>query len=155
MSKSISFLTINVKKPFWIFVQPTDGATDIDGKQTCSVCKVQKAGNFHIEWWYFESRGNWVYLGIVIFYLDIKKKYPGNVLVSNDLQCAFEIQLNKYETAPNFIQFNQNLTSDYLFKFSWIYLFLPVLAWCDHKIVLFWSAEQFYDHIMVKTGKFS
>ena len=27
---------------------------------------------------------------------------------------------------------------------------------CDHKIVLFWSAEQFYAHIMqklVKTGK--
>ena len=42
--------------------------------------------------------------------------------------------------------------------FRWISLFLPVLAWCDHKIVLFWSAEQFYDHIvqeLVKTGKFS
>ena len=41
--------------------------------------------------------------------------------------------------------------------FLCIYLFLPVFAWCcDHKIVLFWSAEQFYDHIMqklVKTGK--
>ena len=42
--------------------------------------------------------------------------------------------------------------------FSWIYLFLPVLAWCAHKIVLFWSAEQFYEHIMqklVKTGKYT
>ena len=42
--------------------------------------------------------------------------------------------------------------------FSWISLFLPVLAWCDHKIVLFWSAEQFYEQTtqeLVKTGKFS
>ena len=29
--------------------------------------------------------------------------------------------------------------------FSWISLNSPVFAWCDHKIVLFWSAEQFYD----------
>ena len=27
-------------------------------------------------------------------------------------------------------------------------LFLPVLACCDHEFVLFWSAEQFYDHII-------
>ena len=26
--------------------------------------------------------------------------------------------------------------------------FVPVLAWPDHKIVLFWSAEQFYDQVM-------
>ena len=42
--------------------------------------------------------------------------------------------------------------------FSWISLFLPVLGWCDHKVVLFWYAEQFYDHIiqeLVETGKFS
>ena len=32
--------------------------------------------------------------------------------------------------------------------FSWIFLFLPVLAWCVHKIFFFWSAEQYYDHIM-------
>ena len=40
--------------------------------------------------------------------------------------------------------------------FSWISLNSPVFASCDHKIVLFWSAEQSYDHIMqklVKTGK--
>ena len=39
-----------------------------------------------------------------------------------------------------------------------IYLFLPVFAWCAHKIVFFWSAEQFYEHIiekLVKTGKFT
>ena len=38
--------------------------------------------------------------------------------------------------------------------FLCIYLFLPVFTWCDHRIVLFWSAEQI--HIMqklVKTGK--
>ena len=60
-------------------------------------------------------------------------------------------QLNKYETAPNFIQLNQNLTWDCLL----IQLNLLVLAWFDHRIVLFRSAEQFYDHIMqelVKTG---
>ena len=34
-----------------------------------------------------------------------------------------------------------------------IYLFLPVFAWCAHKIVLFRSVEQFYEHIMQKTGK--
>ena len=62
------------------------------------------------------------------------------------------VQLNKYETAPNFIQLSQNLTCWFLC----FYLFLPVFAWSDHEIVLFWYAEQFYDHIMqklVKTGK--
>ena len=42
--------------------------------------------------------------------------------------------------------------------FSWIYLFLPVLAWCDHKIVPQIKTKQSYDHNMqevVKTGKFS
>jgi hypothetical protein len=42
-----------------------------------------------------------------------------------------------------------------VFWFLCIYLFLPVFAWCDHKIVLFWSAEQLYNHIiqnLVKTG---
>ena len=42
--------------------------------------------------------------------------------------------------------------------FSWIYLYLPAPAWCDHKIVLQIKTQQFYDHIMqvlVKTGKFS
>ena len=34
-----------------------------------------------------------------------------------------------------------------------IYLFLPVFAWCAHKIVLLCSAEQFYDHIMQKPVK--
>ena len=46
----------------------------------------------------------------------------------------------------------KNLISDCLL----ISVFWQVFAWCDHKIVFFWSAEQFYDHIMqklVKTGK--
>ena len=37
-------------------------------------------------------------------------------------------------------------------------MFLQVFAWSDHKIVLFWSAEQFYEHIMqkpAKTGKYT
>ena len=34
--------------------------------------------------------------------------------------------------------------------FSWISLNSPIFAWCDHKIVLFWSAEPFFDHIMQK-----
>ena len=37
--------------------------------------------------------------------------------------------------------------------FLCIYLFLLVFARCDHKIVLFSSAEQFYDHIMQKLVK--
>ena len=59
------------------------------------------------------------------------------------------VQFNKYETAPNFIQLSQNLTSDCLL----ISVFLPVFAWCDHKIVLFWSAEQFYDQVMQELRK--
>ena len=49
------------------------------------------------------------------------------------------VQLNKYETAPNFIQLNQNLTLDcYLFvDLAELTCFLTVLAYCDHKIVLF------------------
>ena len=44
-------------------------------------------------------------------------------------------QLNEYETAPYFIQLSKNMTSDCLY-ISVFYLFLPVFAWCDHKIVL-------------------
>ena len=75
---------------------------------------------------------------------------------ANLAQCIF-LQLNKYETAPNFIQLSQNLTSNCLL----ISVFLPVLpvfAWCDHNIVLPIKTKQFYDHIMqelVETGKFS
>ena len=60
-------------------------------------------------------------------------------------------QLNEHETIPYFLQLSQNLTSDCLL----ISVYLPVFAWCDDEIVLFWSAEQFYDHIQktVKTGK--
>ena len=32
-------------------------------------------------------------------------------------------------------------------------VFLPVFVHCDHKIVSFWSAEQYYDHIMQKLEK--
>ena len=60
-----------------------------------------------------------------------------------------KIQLNEYETAPYFIQLSQNLTLDCLL----ISVFLPVFAWCDHKIVLFWSAEQFYDDVIQKLVK--
>ena len=59
------------------------------------------------------------------------------------------VQLDEYETAPNFIQLSQNLTCWFLC----FYLFLPVFAWSDHEIVLFWYAEQFYDHIMQKLVK--
>ena len=33
------------------------------------------------------------------------------------------------------------------------YLFLPVLAWCDHNIVLKVKTKQFYDHIVQKLVK--
>ena len=68
------------------------------------------------------------------------------------------VQLNKYETAPNFILFSQKLDIGLFVDLAEFPCFVPVLAWPDHKIVLFLSAEQFYDHIMqelVKTGKFS
>ena len=42
--------------------------------------------------------------------------------------------------------------------FLWFYLFLPVFAWCDHKIVLQIITKQFYDHTMqklIKTGKYT
>ena len=55
------------------------------------------------------------------------------------------------------IFFNQAKTWHWIVCwFLCIYLFLPVFAWYDHKIVLFGSAEQYHDHIMqklVKTGK--
>ena len=57
------------------------------------------------------------------------------------------VQLNEYETDPNFIQLTQNLTLDCLAEFTCFYQFFH-----DVIIKLFWSAEQFYDHIK---GKFS
>ena len=77
------------------------------------------------------------------------KREHSSISIGTKYVILKHLQLNKYETTPNFIQSNQNLTSDCL---------LPVLAWCDQQIVLSWSAEQFYDHIMqelVKTGKFT
>ena len=53
------------------------------------------------------------------------------------------LQLNKYETAPNFIQFSQNLTCDCLF----ISVFFPESTSTDHKIVLNDRTEQFYDQL--------
>ena len=55
--------------------------------------------------------------------------------------------LNKYETAPNI--FNETKTwHQIVCWFSWIYLFLPVLAWADDKICfvlicrqILWSAH--------------
>ena len=59
------------------------------------------------------------------------------------------LQVNEYETAPYFIQLNQNLTSDCML----ISVFLPVFAWCDHKIVQQINSKQAYDHIMQKLVK--
>ena len=64
------------------------------------------------------------------------------------------IQLNEYETAPYHIQLSQNLTSHCLL----ISVFLPVFAWCAHRMVLLIKTKQFYEHIMqklVKTGKYT
>ena len=61
------------------------------------------------------------------------------------------LQLIKYETAPNFIQLSQNLTSDYLLisVFS-----LPLIFACpDHKIVLQIKTKQSYDQVMQKQVK--
>ena len=64
---------------------------------------------------------------------------------------TYLVQLNKYETAPNFIQWNQNLTSDCLL----IYLFLPVLAWADHKICFVLIYRQILWSAHARIGKFS
>ena len=37
--------------------------------------------------------------------------------------------------------------------FSWIYLFLPVLAWCDHKIVLLWSADHNAHNVRIRLAQ--
>ena len=81
--------------------------------------------------------------------------FRSTIISSHFLIVTLYVHLNKYETAPNFIQLSQNLTSDCLL----ISMFLPILpvsACCDHKIVLQIKTKQFYDHIMqklVKTGK--
>ena len=78
--------------------------------------------------------------------------------IENTFWITLPLQLNEYETVPNFIQLSQNLSSDCLLISVFLPFFLPVFAWCDHKIVLFWSAEQFCEHIMqtpVKTGKYT
>ena len=81
LSKSISFLTINVKKRFeYLFSQQMAPLTLMENKHAQSVRfkSREKAGNF-------ESKDCHFLFGYQ------KKKYPGNVLVSNDLQCAFGI----------------------------------------------------------------
>ena len=61
---------------------------------------------------------------------------------------AYLLQLNEYETAPNFIQLSQNLTSDCLLNF----VFLPVFtSFC--MIKLFFRSKQNNDHIMQKLVK--
>ena len=44
-------------------------------------------------------------------YVDVSFKKLG---ISNETTYSHQLQLNKYETALNFIQLNQNLTSDCL-----------------------------------------
>ena len=71
--------------------------------------------------------------------------------------CIVKIEITSMVTAkwmdeirvPYFFQFSQNLTSDCLL----ISVYLPVFAWCDHKIVLQIKTNQFYDHIMQKLVK--
>ena len=47
-----------------------------------------------------------------------------------------ELQLDKYETAPYFIQLTQNLTSDCLL-ISVFFIVFPTFCMTDHTIVLF------------------
>ena len=54
--------------------------------------------------------------------------------MATDFRVGEQVQLNKYETAPIF--FNKPKLDIGLFvDYSRIYLFLPVFACCDHKIV--------------------
>ena len=73
----------------------------------------------------------------------------------NDKNCdpASFLQLNKYGTAPNFIQLSQNLMSDWFFS---VYIFTGLYQFLHDVIIIFLSVEQFYDRIMhmrAKTGK--
>ena len=86
-----------------------------------------------------------------------------SILELNELIIGFLCYLSKWYSLMNMRQlhilFNEAKTWHWIVCwFLWIYLFLPVFAWCAHKIVLFWSAEQFNEHIMqklVKRGKFT
>ena len=69
----------------------------------------------------------------------------------------FYVQLNQYETAPNFIQLNRKLDIGLFVDLAEITCFYQFLH--DVIIELFHrQTKQFYDHNMqelVKTGKFS
>ena len=56
------------------------------------------------------------------------------------------LQLNEYETVPYFLQLSQNLTSDCFLISVYLSVFT---SFC----MMFWSAEQSYDHIMQKQVK--
>ena len=69
-----------------------------------------------------------------------------------------QVQLNKYETAPNFIQVSQNLTLDCLL----ILLNFPVFTKLLHDLIIKLFCFDLQNHFMirsckncVKTGKFS
>ena len=116
------------------------------------------------------TRMHWNSITVITFYSRTPKqrhvwrspKSHGIIMVClkssviNHVVCCLKtihcIQLNQYETVSYFIQLSQNLTSDCLL-ISVFYLFLPVFAWCDHRIVLQIKTEQFCDHIIQKLVK--
>ena len=76
----------------------------------------------------------------------------------SSLPSDFHVQLNKYETAPNFIQFSQNLTSDCLL----IQLNFPVFTQFLHDLIIKLFCFDLQNNFLirsckncVKTGKFS
>ena len=59
------------------------------------------------------------------------------------------VELNKYETAPCYLQLNQNLTSACLF----IFVFAPVLSWFEHENYFEDWSKTIFCSKQVRTGK--
>ena len=72
------------------------------------------------------------------------------MLKKDEKSMCYQIQFNKYETAPNIIQLNQNLTSDFFVEFAEFTCFYQFLRDLLQKLYFFLFAEQLYEHIMQK-----
>ena len=83
------------------------------------------------------------------FLLNISKQVGREGL---ELNFCWSLQLDKYETAPNFIQLSQNLTSDCLLIFVYLPVFTGFCMMCswncsaDHNKTVLWAHH-------AKTGK--
>ena len=102
-----------------------------------------------IYWKSFEARCD------VVLYFFLKREQSVELFWSTILSgCYILINMSQLQ-----ILFYETKTwHRIVWWFSWISLFLPVLAWSDHTSVLQIKTKHFYDQIMqklVKIGKFS